>query len=108
MTEIGSSAFQLQTVAEQRKDILSGQTLIRRMDDEEEDGSEEEEKGQKLPAYPRGMLKLELGSGDGSVIKAVEYRRLDGIKLGETGLGAKLQCRNVKALRGIRKSCVSK
>lgn len=106
ITEIGSSAFQLQTVAEQRKDILSGQTLIRRMDDEVEDDEEEVHKG-KLPVYPRGMLKLELSAGDGRVIKALEYRRISELRLGETSLGSKLQVRNAKALRGIRKSPIA-
>lgn len=102
ITEIGSSAFQLQNVAEQRKDILSGQTRIRRMDDESEDDEDDEASKGKLPAYPRGMLKFELSVGDGRVIKAVEYRRMEGIKLGETGLGAKLLVQNVKVLRGTR------
>lgn len=104
MTEIGSSAFQLQTVAEQRKDIINGTTLIRRMDDEMDDEDEEAIKQGKMPVYPRGMLKFELGIGDGSVIDAIEYRRLPGIMLGETSLGAKLRIRNVRVLRGIRES----
>lgn len=104
ITEIGSSAFQLQTVAEQRKDILSGQTLIRRMDDEVEDNAEEEMHKGKLPVYSRGMLKLELSAGDGRVIKAIEYRRIGELRLGETSLGAKLLSQNVKVLRGIRES----
>lgn len=104
ITEIGSSAFQLQTVAEQRKDILSGQTLIRRMDDEMEGEEEEALQSGKLPVYPRGMLKLELSAGDGRVIKAIEYRRINELKLAETSLGAKLLIQNVKVLRGIRES----
>ena len=102
ITEIGSSAFQLQTVAEQRKDILSGQTLIRRMDDEVVDGEDEEVDNKKLPVYPRGMLKLELSAGDGRVLKAIEYRRISELRLGETSLGTKLLVQNVKVLRGIR------
>lgn len=102
ITEIGSSAFQLQTVAEQRKDILSGQTLIRRMEDEVEDEGEQEANQGKLPVYPRGMLRMELSLGHGRTIKAIEYRRIGDIKLGETSLGAKMQLQNVKALRGIR------
>lgn len=104
MTEIGSSAFQLQTVAEQRKDILSGQTLIRRMDDEVVDEDDEEVDKGKLPVYPRGMLKLELSAGDGRVIKAIEYRRIGELRLGETSLGTKLLVQNVKVLREIRES----
>jgi RecQ-mediated genome instability protein 1 len=104
MIEIGSSAFQLQTVAEQRKDIINGTTLIRRMDDEMDEDDEEAIKQGKMPVYPRGMLKFELGTGDGVVIDAIEYRRLPGIMLGETSLGAKLKVRNVIVLRGIRTS----
>ena len=91
LTEIGSSAFQLQTVLEQRKEVISGATRIRRMDDGEEgeaDGEDGEEQD-KMPAYPRGMLKMELADGF-RVVKAIEYKRLGGLKLGETSLGAKV------------------
>ena len=86
ITEIGSSAFQLQTIVEQRRDILDGATRIRRMDDEE---VEEEIEDGKLPNYPRGMLKLSVGDGR-KVVDAIEYRRLDELKLGDTALGAKV------------------
>ena len=86
ITEIGSSAFQLQTVVEQRRDVLEGTTRIRRMG--EEDSEDEVEDG-KLPAYPRGMLKLEISDGR-RVMKAMEYRRIEELKLGETALGAKV------------------
>jgi RecQ-mediated genome instability protein 1 len=104
MTEIGSSAFQLQTVAEQRKDIINGTTLIRRMDDEMDDEDEEAIKEGKMPVYPRGMLKFELTMGDGRVVDAIEYKKVSGIILGETSLGAKLRVKNVRVLRGVRKS----
>ncbi|EIW68272.1 hypothetical protein TREMEDRAFT_63442 [Tremella mesenterica DSM 1558] len=93
ITEIGSSAFQLQTVLEQRRDVLDGKTRIRRMDEEEE---EEGEDG-RLPVYPRGMLKLELSDGRG-VMKGLEYRRLGGLVLGETALGSKLLLHNARML----------
>lgn len=97
LIEIASSAFQLQTVSEQRKEVLSGATRIRRMDDEEErpEGyatqgvGVDEDGGDKLPSYPRGMLKMEVSDGNRQ-IKAIEYRRLPGIKLGETRLGSKV------------------
>lgn len=103
MTEIGSSAFQLQTVAEQRKDIINGTTLIRRMDDELDDEEEEAIKEGKMPVYPRGMLKFELTMGDGRVVDAIEDKKVSGIVLGETSLGAKLKLRNVWVLRGVCK-----
>ncbi|RXK42419.1 hypothetical protein M231_00409 [Tremella mesenterica] len=96
ITEIGSSAFQLQTVLEQRRDVLDGKTRIRRMDEEEEDEGEDG----RLPVYPRGMLKLELSDGRG-VMKGLEYRRLGGLVLGETALGCKLLLHNVSTRRGI-------
>jgi RecQ-mediated genome instability protein 1 len=103
MTEIGSSAFQLQTVAEQRKDIINGTTLIRRMDDEMDEEDEEAIKEGKMPVYPRGMLKFELTMGDGVIVDAIEYKKVAGILLGETSLGAKLRVKNVKVLRGVCK-----
>ncbi len=54
----------------------------------EEDEDDEVEEG-KLPAYPRGMLRLELSDGR-RVMKAMEYRRIGELKLGETALGAKV------------------
>ena len=89
LTEIGSSAFQLQTVLEQRRDVLDGKTRIRRMGDEDDTGEMDLAELGKLPAYPRGMLKLELSDGR-AVVKAMEYGRLGGLKLGETSLGAKV------------------
>lgn len=81
------------------------------MDDEEEELDEG-----KLPAYPRGMLKLRVTDGE-RVIEALEYQRLPGIKLAETPLGAKvskdhggcslqLVLHEVKALRAIREFSV--
>lgn len=70
--------------------MLDGVNRIRQLDDPENgDNIEEEIEEGKLPNYPRGMLKLELGDGR-NTIKAIEYRRLDGLKLGETELGAKV------------------
>lgn len=87
LTEIAASAFQLQTVLEQRRDVLDGASRIRRMDDED---TEDEEVGEgKLPSYPRGMLRLELTDGE-RVIKGIEYRRIEGLVLGETALGCKV------------------
>ncbi|WWC93499.1 hypothetical protein V866_000334 [Kwoniella sp. B9012] len=96
VSEIGHSAFQIQHTMEQRSEVLSGQTLIRRMDDEEE--NENEVDSGKVPPYPRSMLKLELSDGRRTV-KAMEYRRINGLVLGQTSLGCKLVCQNVKCLR---------
>jgi RecQ-mediated genome instability protein 1 len=57
------------------------------MDDEEEEGEEIDDG--KIPAYPRGMLRFEVGDGRW-VMKGMEYRRMEEFKLGETMLGAKV------------------
>ena len=87
ITEIGASAFQLQTTVNQRKDVLEGRTRIRRIDDPGRDDDEVDEGN--IPVYPRSMLSLELSDGRNK-IKAMEYRRLEGLKLGETPLGCKV------------------
>lgn len=86
MTEIGSSAFQLQTVRQTRVDRadLAGLNA-----DRGEDGQAEEEDEGPVPRYPRSMLRLELTDGT-TMLKAVEYRRLPQLVLGETPLGYKV------------------
>ncbi|WVQ95044.1 hypothetical protein IAU59_002136 [Kwoniella sp. CBS 9459] len=96
ISEVGNSAFQIQTTMEQRSEVLSGQSRIRRMDDEEE---EEVEDG-KVPPYPRGMLKLEVGDGR-RIMKAMEYKKIGDLTLGQTSLGCKLLVQNVRCLREI-------
>ncbi|KAK4685124.1 RecQ-mediated genome instability protein 1, partial [Tremellales sp. Uapishka_1] len=98
ITEVGSSAFQLHTVLEQRRDVLDGLTKIRGME-EDEDENDGFDSG-KLPVYPRGMLKLEVTDGN-RVVKAMEYKRIDALRLGETSLGAKLLLRKVRCLRDV-------
>lgn len=82
MMEIGVSAFNLMNVRQARKDgtDLSGLAV-----GTEEEGGE----GAKEAKYPRGMLSLTLS--DGSVqIKAIEYRKIEGLVLGEIPLGFKV------------------
>ena len=82
MMEIGASAFNLMNVRQARIDgtDLSGLAV-----GTEEEGGE----GAKEAKYPRGMLSLMLS--DGSVqVKAIEYRRLERLALGETPLGFKV------------------
>ena len=67
------------------------------MDEEDED--EKIEEG-KLPAYPRSMLKMEVSDGS-RVIKAMEYRRIDALQLGETALGAKVGSLWVSSAKAI-------
>ncbi|KAL1406126.1 hypothetical protein Q8F55_007809 [Vanrija albida] len=93
VAEMGASAFQLQTALDARRDVLSGASRIRRMDDEEdvEDG--------KVPPYPRHMLSLEVSDGR-TLMRAIEYRSLPRLGLGDTKLGCKLLVKNVRCLRG--------
>ncbi|WWD19153.1 hypothetical protein CI109_103611 [Kwoniella shandongensis] len=97
ISEIGSSAFQIQTVMEQRSEVLSGASRIRRLDDDE---NEEEEEDGKVPPYPRGMLRLEVGDGR-RVMRAMEYKRIGELVLGQTSLGCKLLVQNVRCLGDI-------
>lgn len=71
------------------------------MDDEMDEEDEQDIKEGKMPSYPHGMLKFELTMGDGKVVDAIEYKKVAGIVLGETSLGAKLRLKNVKVLRGV-------
>ncbi len=54
----------------------------------DEEGDDGVEAG-KIPDYPREMLKMEISDGR-RVMKAMEYRRIGALKLGETALGAKV------------------
>ena len=92
--EVGHSAFQLQTTMENRKEALSGVRRIRRIrnpqaDGVEEDEAEEDDDDEAIPPYPRGLLRLELSDGF-NTFKAMEYKRIDGLTLGETALGSKV------------------
>lgn len=88
ITEIGASAFALNTAREQRREVLSGATRIRGIDDDDED---EDDIDGKLPSYPRSMLSMEVSDGR-TALRAIEYRRLEELELGETRLGLKVSC----------------
>ncbi|WWC71481.1 uncharacterized protein I206_105439 [Kwoniella pini CBS 10737] len=99
ISEIGHSAFQIKHTMEQRSEVLSGQSLIRRMEDEVVEDEQEQNIDQgKVPPYPRSMLKLELSDGR-RIIKAMEYKKINNLVLGQTSLGCKVVCNNVKCLR---------
>lgn len=89
VNEVGVSAFALNRTLEERRDIISGATRIRRMDDEEE--NEDDLKDGKVPPYARSMLSLEVSDGR-TAMRAIEYRRIDQLKLAETPLGTKVGC----------------
>jgi RecQ-mediated genome instability protein 1 len=86
ITEVGHSAFQLQNTRQMRIDRadLAGLNA-----DRGENGEQEEEEEGPVPRYPRSMLKLELT--DGTVtFRAIEYKRIPDLVLGETPLGYKV------------------
>ncbi|WVN86310.1 uncharacterized protein L203_101473 [Cryptococcus depauperatus CBS 7841] len=95
ISEAGASAFQIQTTMELRSEVLSGQTRIRGLYDEDEEMREG-----KVPPYPRSMLRLEVGDGRRKM-RAMEYKRLPDLVLGQTSLGSKIVVQNVRVLRDI-------
>jgi RecQ-mediated genome instability protein 1 len=87
ITEIGSSAFQLQNVRQMRIDRadLAGMNAERG-----EDGEQEEDEEGPVPRYPRSMLSLELCDGT-HTFKAIEFKLIPTLLLGETPLGYKVK-----------------
>jgi RecQ-mediated genome instability protein 1 len=85
ITDIGHSAFQLQTVRQTRIDRADLAGLNAERGD---DGQAEEEEEGPVPRYPRSMLRLELSDGS-TTLKAIEYRKVPQLQLGETPLGYK-------------------
>lgn len=82
MTEIGSSAFNLQNIRQARIEHADLAGLA-----EEEEQNDDE--GARVPRYPRSMLRFQLSDGV-TVLNAIEYRRLPDLELGETPLGFKV------------------
>ncbi|KZP00573.1 hypothetical protein CALVIDRAFT_509829 [Calocera viscosa TUFC12733] len=89
--EIGHSAFSLLNTRQAWQENLAG---LAGAEDEADD-----EIGD-TPRYPRGMLSLELSDGY-NIIKAIEFRRLDVLRLGQTPLGYKIVLKNVPVRRGV-------
>ena len=91
ITEIGHSAFNLYNVRQTRIERVDLAGLA------EEEGVESDEG--PIPNYPRQMLKLELSDGT-TTAKAIEYRSIPELKLGETPLGFKVRfvCFGVSAI----------
>lgn len=104
ISEVGHSAFQTKNTMEQRKEALSGVGRIRRIRDHADPGNgnnnvngdqppdEEDNEPGDVPPYPRSMLMLDVSDGF-RVMRAMEYRRIDALKLGETALGSKVGLR---------------
>lgn len=83
ITEIGSSAFNLQNIRQARIEHADLAGLAGGDDDQDE------ENGTNVPKYPRSMLRFQLSDG-ATTLQAIEYRRLPQLELGETPLGFKV------------------
>ena len=77
LTDIGTSAFTLQTTRQARMEY-------------DESPPEEEEEDNGKPEYPRATLRFNLSDG-ATIIKGWEYQSLPEIVLGETPLGYKVR-----------------
>jgi RecQ-mediated genome instability protein 1 len=86
ITDIGQSAFSLQTVRQTRIDRADLAGLA------EQDGGEDDG---PIPRFPRSMLRFELTDGK-TTINAIEFRKIPELELGETPLGFKVSKHPVK------------
>lgn len=86
ITEIGTSAYQLEQIRATREERMRlGQT-----EDGGEDEADLEVEGEgPVPRYPRGMLRFDLSDGS-TTINAIEFRPIPEIILGQTQLGYKV------------------
>ncbi|KII85048.1 hypothetical protein PLICRDRAFT_116789 [Plicaturopsis crispa FD-325 SS-3] len=82
ITEVGHSAFSLLNTRQTR---IDREDLAGLGGDE----AEQEEEG-PIPRYPRSMLRLEISDGT-TTMRAMEYRKLPELELGETPLGYKVR-----------------
>jgi RecQ-mediated genome instability protein 1 len=117
ISEVGHSAFQTRNTMEQRKEALSAVGRIRRIRDHADPNNgnnngngdqapdEEDNEPDDVPPYPRSMLMLDVSDGF-RVMRAMEYRRIDALKLGETALGSKVStCSDVGDAKLTACSC---
>lgn len=86
MTEIGQPALALLDVVKEKKELQRVQIKNEGIEPvERDDGEEDVTPG----TFGRGMLKMRLSDGFHEV-DAIEWRRIDGLRLGETQLGCKV------------------
>ena len=86
ISDIGTSAFQLEQVRAAREErLLSGVGN----EEGEEDGDVDIEGEGPMPKYPKGTLRFQLSDGV-TILEAMEYRPLPEITLGPTPLGYKV------------------
>jgi len=87
ITEIGSSALQIEQIRAAREERL--QAGVGDVEGEE-DGDVEVEGEGPMPKYPRGTLCFRLSDG-ATTIEAIEYRTIPQLSLGVTPLGYKVR-----------------
>lgn len=83
ITEIGHSALALETAQQKRINDARGRDRV--LDLEDEEGLDRDAPVQ----FPRAMLKLELSDGH-RIVRAIEYRKIEGLGLGIIPLGCKV------------------
>ena len=98
ITEIAQSALGLLEVLKEKKELERLRIKNEEMGDQKpvavvDDGEEPVVEGQ----FGRGMLKFRLSDGVNE-IEAIEWARIDGLRLGETQLGCKVRRRRCLAL----------
>ncbi|KAF8183962.1 hypothetical protein BJ912DRAFT_975749 [Pholiota molesta] len=97
MTEIGTSAFQLEQTRVAREERM--RTGLGNVEGEE-DGDVEVEGEGPMPKYPRGTLRFQLSDGE-TIIDAMEFRNLPQLSLGVTELGYKMQLQGTRIQNGM-------
>lgn len=89
LSEVGASAFALSTTLDQRRDVITGATRIRRLGDEDDQDGEAGVADGVPPPYPRSMLAMDVSDGR-TAMRAFEYRRIPKLVLSETPMGTKV------------------
>lgn len=90
LTEIGHSAFSLRNVRQTRIDKADMAGLAAEEEGDENGQPPQNGEDYSIPPYPRATLRLTLSDGF-RTIRAMEYRPLPALKLGETQLGSKVR-----------------
>ncbi|KAF9267861.1 DUF1767-domain-containing protein [Marasmius fiardii PR-910] len=83
ITDIGVSAYNLNKTRQVREERFAAGER------EEGEGDDEVEEEGPIPEYPRSMLRFEIGDGS-TTMRAMEYRKIPDLKLGQTPLGYKV------------------
>ncbi|KAF6748634.1 hypothetical protein DFP72DRAFT_819884 [Ephemerocybe angulata] len=107
VSEVGSSAFQLDQVRKAREERLRAGGYDEHGEGDEEDNLEGEEEADlevegegPLPKYPRSMLAFVLSEGT-TQFQGMEYKTIPQLSLAHTPLGFKLQLKEVRFICGV-------